>query len=1771
MADGYLPKKVASIVVVALMVAVAVVGMFASVPGLAGAQLAGAHPAQPQPAQGLTLSPGNVADGLTTQLEVTASTISFAAGQQLYVEATTTGTWVVALSSGTCTTLSDTAPCAWVHLSAGVTTIATGTLTPDWSTISASSYFLVSASADGSSGVYASQLISVVPADTAPTFTPSPTTTAVGDTIAITGGGYTAGDSVSVYFYPSITEATIGWSAATLVASTTASATGAISTSFTVPSTSGPTFYISVIDTTQSTYGYATTADPTTFAAAITISESITVSPSTILAEQSFAIAGTGFVAGTPIDAASISIGTTPTVTGFTTTPAAGTTVSATGTFSITVNTAGATFSPLSAAGSTTVTVGSATATLVFSTPQITVSPTSIIPGGSFTVSGSNFAPGSTIGANSVTVGSGTAKNSVQTVSASGTFSFSVATNAMTTFSTGANTVTVTAAQTGVKQSPTTSINVLKGRISISPSTISPGGSITITGTDFYPSATIGANSIVVAGATGTNPAVTVSATGGFTVTVSTLSFTGTLTSSSTAVVSVPVQLPAGVTVDTSTSETGTAHVNLLSPQVTINYPAGTMSLTAGETFTVTVTSFFPGATIAKNKVTFDSTDLVNAVQTIPSSGTLTFSVTIPADFPSSSGVYLLEVPEVAPNSLSIAPSDASVYAILSTPTLSALTVFVNDSIMTTPSAGPLSEMVGTSITVWLLGYPADVTVSVTMGSDVVIASATTDANGGFFGTFMVPALPGSAAGVSYSVSTTSPSGLVATFPATIKVTPELTLTGTEPYFNTYCAAAGVGCFLQTGDSFTLTGTGLDAVAPVTLGNSPSTVDFPATVMTDGTGSFSISATVDAADPLTTNTIDTVTASTANSGSLTAMWDELAAPTLNIVSPTSGAALTTAGGAPIATGGGLASFSVTGISYTVSSPVSTGPTGLTDASDSGAMAISATAATGVYTATISPSDSTFPSGTATFAVSNPSAAGYLVNSTGGSIVDTTPGSMFTVYALGFSAESSSSIALGSPSASAFTSFARSNVYAEAGGAIFTVTVSSTAAQGSYLVFGKQTSVSPTYFTSIADSITVNIGAVFTVPGSVASGGSFDVSGSGFTPNSVFSVYFGDGVHAGANIGTLTSDGSGLIASTALTAPLLATGMYEIGVAPYTVASTIPVSSVFPATLQSIKVTNNVVWSPDPSAFPGELVSFVYSLGAALSPAPIAGTTQMLVTLNGADYALVPATYQDGVPTNTLSGSFTMFNGAPGSSYTLAIQPVYQTAQPRISNDTQTVAFTAPATPVTELFSWSIPAGSGTIVSVSGFLSDTTTGGLSSLAGDISFAQPTTGSPGSVTLVVPAGSQTATDSYTATVTIELNSGNGIPTTVTGPVSSETPLTLVNGSGALVLSISHSDIVEIATLSGQFVNITLAQLNGTINKIYSLDGRMYASLISGFGNMTVALSTINATVTSIHNGVVAINSTIGTFSATLKSINATVASIDHGLVQLSSAVGNLTVSLADLNATVAGIANGVAVVATSIGQISVQLTELNATVGSVASGVVTIQTSLGAITATLSAIGATVVSIASNVVEVNTTLGMIGMTLDQINANVTGVANGVMTLTTDVGQISVALADLNATVASIHGTVLTLVTDMGTVEASLASLNANVTALGVTTGQINANVNSLLGATADINTTVGIIQGKIVEISGDVVQISTSLGTLTTNVSKLQGTANTIQSQTSSIPNVTTYLIIVIVLAIITIVVGLFAVMRVNAVARRLEGRSGGAHEQPPSGGSQEPPK
>ena len=1687
MADGYLPKKVASIVVVALMVAVAVVGIFASVPGVAGAT-----PAPPAAASQLTLTPGTVSSDVATALTVTSSSVTFAAGAPIYYETASSPAW-----SGTGT--------LWFPLPAGSTAIPVGSFTPAF-TESSTFYFLVSGSASGSSGVYTSQAISVEAASVTPSLLATPSTSlAVGQTVTVTGSGYAAGASVAIYFTSSISSGTSTTSPATLpspITTVTASSSGDIKASITVPNAAAGTDYILALATSSSgtTWGYMYGVSPAVPVDAyfeVSVGPTFTVPTASVLAETtSIPISGTGFAANSAITISDNEINASGTLV---TTPSPLVTDS-TGSFSGTVSIYLATYSePYGATVLTAKDAASdhASGTLTITKPHISVSPSSIIPTQSFTVSGTGFGIGLGITANSVTIGSDTGStSSAQTVSSSGTFSFTVDTSSMTTWpALGPEAVALTASMTGIGQSGSTSLTLLAPNVTLSSYALGPGLSYTFSGLDFYPGSTVVTNAITIATsttATITNAGVTVPSSGSFSgASLMATPTSGTLTSGTGGTLTVTDALPTGVTIGGAGSLPVTATVDVLTPTVVVSYPSGLSSLTAGASGSVALSNFYPGATIAADSIEIDTTTVTNAATTIGPAGSATIAFTVPTTF-TASGVYALTVTETVSglaSGASLSPVAASQNVIVSSPTITSLTIEVASSASGTPGSSLSSAAVGSTVYVYLFGYPASASgLSLSMGPDVVLSGFSVDANGAFAGTFMVPALPGTSSpssGLAYALQTSSAQGYAAQSPATVSVVPSLVFSGTEAY---YLADS----YLAYGDTVTVSGAGFDASTSVTFsGTAISAVSggpIGATT-TDVTGSFTAVYTV-TSDTLSPNTAYTLGAATSTATvSATDLFSYYATPTLS-VSPT------------IGTGGTSLSFTATGYvtatgtTYSVTGAFLTSPVSIVSGTGSGTIA--STAANGVYTATLTgsaPFDTL--TATATVLVSTATSspvAGVLLNASNGHSVSTTATGTFNVYAADFATESSSSIALGSTGASGTFAFTRTATDATDGAAIFGVTVSSSALPGTYLIYATQTSSS--YTTSAADSLTVVIGPTITFSSTVASGGTIHVTtaGAGFTPNAPFSVYFGDGVHAGTNIGTLTSSSTGAIADTqTLTAPVANAGSYEIGVAPYTAAATIPASAVFASTFGAITVTNNVVWTPDPSAFPGQLVSFVYTLTAPLSPAPIAGTTQMLVTLNGTDYAQVPVTYDS--TTMTLSGSFTMFNGAPGSTYTLAIQPVYQTGVSLTSNDTQTVAFTAAATSATlvpETFSWSIPAGSGTIVSASGYLTDTTLGTVAGLAStDFAITQPSS-TPGSVTLTVPTGAQTATDVYTATVTIELKSASAIPTTVTGTTSGSTPLTLVPGNGALVLSISHSDIAEIATLSGAFVNITLAQLNATINKIYSLDGHMYASLISGFGNMTVSLSAINATVTSVTDGIVSMQTTLGAISTSIVDLNATVAGVAHGLVELSSAVGNLTVSLADLNATVATV------------------------------------------------------------------------------------ANGVMTLTTDVGQISVALANLNATVASIHGTMLTLITDMGEVQGTVASLNATVTAVGVTTAQIAANVNSLLGATADINTSVGIIQGKIIEISGSVAQVSTSLGTLTMNVSKLQGTANTIQSQTSSTPNVTTYLIIVIVLAIIAIVVGLFAVMRVNAVARRLEGHSGGTRpgQQPPSGGageSQEPPK
>ncbi len=1583
-----------------------------------------AQPAYGQPLQSFTLIPNTVLSKTLSssgsELSVASSSVSFASGGTLYYEWSSTGTW-----SGT--------GGVWYSLLPGQTSIV-GAFTPALVESSGTYYFLVSASSDGSTGVYASNPITVV--STAPTISLSAASGAVGSSVTVTGTGYTAGATVNIYFTSSTA---VGSTLPAAVATTTAASNGQIKVSFNVPASPAGTDYVLAIATFSGTsvYGYSGTSPDEVPYVEFTVLPKVVFSPTSIIAENSFTITGTGFGAGDTITAADI-VGSSISITGMTiTSPASGTiTVASDGSFTATVSTAGATFgSP--GYGQSTVTVTdsgshSASATLTILRPSISVSPSSIIPGQSFTVTGTDFGPGSVIAANSITVGGATAANNAVTVSSSGSFTVTVSTASITDFTAlGSNTVSVTASQTGLSQTATTSIVLLAPSITVSPSSIIPGGSFTVTGADFYPGSTIAANSITVGTATVTNSAVTVSSSGTFTVTVSTSSFTGTLVSG-TDTVTVNALLPSGVKIASNGYEAGTATLSVGTPTISIVYPSGYYSLAPGQNVTIIASNFFPGATIAADTITYDSVQGTNPAITVPSTGSFTTWFVLPSGI-TASGIFALTVTETAPNSLTLSPPSASVYAILSSPTLSAMNIYVAASASSAPSTSLASQTVGATVYYYLFGYPASSTLSLTMGGVTVATGIMTDPNGAYFGTFDVPALPGSTTGVSYTVQTQSAYGLQAQTPSTVSVVPSFTISGTESYFINYG-------YLASGDYFNITGTGFNAFATVTLTSSPaSQVSFVASsVMTNSTGSFVAEAQV-IATSLTTNTLVDLTVSTTSASydyhaeTGTYPFHELGTPTLTLTDTSTLTNIGTTGDTVTVTASNLISYSATGVSYTVSGSLGATLSGLTDTANSGTITVTSTT-NGTVVETLAANAPGLPEATAIFLVSIPGSTGYLVNASNGKAVTAAPGGTFKVYAVGFSSSDVALSATDSLSLTGGTSTATSD-----GAVIFTITIPSTALLGTYLIYAEGTS--PSYTTSVADSIVLTVEPTFALSSTtVASGGALTISSAyGYTPNTYYSVYFGDGIHNGQNIGTALASSTGALSFVGtVNIPAVNAGTYYVGIATYTSANTISIGTVIAATLTPITVTSNVVWTPDPYAFPGELVSFAYTTGV-LNPAPV-GPVSMQVLLDGSAYVTVPVTESGTGTGTTYSGSFTMFNGMVNSSYSIELVPQYQaeTTVTQPYSATDVIDFTSASTPASEVFTFTVPSGVSISTSSSTvYLTDLASGSTTEVSGAVAFTTPT------VTVTIPAADQSASTAYAATISLVGTIQVEQLQTTTGTPSDPATITLISGNGALLTGVSSTQIAEIvANVTGAVktaMSVPLSELNASV---VAINGAV-AQLKTAFGNMTASLNAINATVVSIMNGQAEVMTDLGTVQTSLASLNASVASVQGSLVTLNTAVGQLTTSLSNLNATVMSISSGVANLQTAVGNIQVSLNAINASLMGIQNGVAVLNTSLGQVKTSLASIAGQITAVNGSVATVETSLGTLQTSLSNLNATVTSISGNVATVQTSLGTLS-------GTVTNISNGVATIQTSLGTLQTSVSGVNSKVSSVSSSVG-------------------------------------------------------------------------------------------------------------------------
>ena len=1269
------------------------------------------------PTQSFTLTPNTALASYNTNLYVASSSVSFPSGATIYAEWSTTGAWV-----GT--------PPLWAHLVAGQTSIV-GLIAPTFNFGSGSGpwYLLVSSTQDGTSGTYASEAISVV--SSVPSVTTTQANGYVGSTVNVTGSSFPDNTPVNVYFLHNPSTAT-NFTAAVLMTTATANATGVLATSFTVPTTVYGNYGVIALDTngTTTVYGYDSSHSwyvPYTVEASVTVSYS---SGSYIYAGQSFGVSGTGFAAAGTVAISDNDINGS----GYLKTTPSTITVGSDGTFTATVSTMGATFAALSA---------SALAT------------------------------------------------------------------------------TVSASESGVTPTATSTLNVTGGSITVSPGTISPGGSFTVTGVNFYPGGKIAADSIFVSsGATLTNSAVIVSSTGTFTVSASTLTFTGTLTSNNKQTVIAPETLPSPVTIGGSGIYFATAKINIAGPQITVTYPSG-YSLTASENVTVSGTNFFPGATISANSITFAGIAGTNAAYAVTSSGSFSIVFTVPKASALSStalGVHAIRVVQNMPGGLTYTNTSLSVNAIYSKPTVNNTGIEVALSASASASTSIGQQNVGTTIYYYLFGYPAAQTVSLYMGSVEVVSSIVTDANGAYSGTFAIPALPGSVAGVVYDVQTQSAFGLQAHTYSTVSVSPVITFSATESYFTNYG-------LLASGDYFNITGTGFDSLATVTITDSAGiTSTVASSVTTDVFGSFTAEMQVTSTS-LTSNTPVDVTAATSAGATytITGAFTELGTPTLTL-----SASIVTTGNKITATVGNAIDTTIAPVSYSVTGPMGAALTGLTYSSDSGTISVT-DSTNGTGTEALAANVTGFPGAEAVFLLSIPGSNGYLVNSTGGSSVSATQGGTFTVYAIGFG--SGSYVSLGATGSLAPTG--GSSSLTTDGGFIFSsVGIPLGSAVGTYLIYGQQAATSggsPTYTTSLTGSLVVSFSANLTLtPGYTGSiGSTINVAAYGLVADHYYNLYFGTTL--------LTSSpflGSAVPAS--FVVPLVPAGTYNVSI--------VPVGSTTPAASAGFTVTVTTVFSLSvdaPTAFPGQIVTFSWPVAgtSVFATTGVYGPVTVTVYLNGTAFATVPVSPNVGKSNTWLNGSFQMPNDNVGTYWTLTLS-YFQTQN----------SAGATATASTGVGAYiQLVSGNGAL------LTGINSSQIATLLTSINSTLKTS-------MKVPLSELNAT-------VVKLNSTAAEITTAFGNMTAT--LKAINASVNAIVAgqvIVATDLGTITT-SLSSMNATLASISGNL-----------ATVVTSLGTVTTSLSNINATVTSNGQQLVTITTDLGTLSGTITSISNEVATIN-----------------------------------------------------------------------------------------------------------------------------------------------------------------------------------------------------------------------------------------------------------------------------------------------------
>ncbi len=991
-----------------------------------------------------------------------------------------------------------------------------------------------------------------------------------------------------------------------------------------------------------------------------------------------------------------------------------------------------------------------------------------------------------------------------------------------------------------------------------------------------------------------------------------------------------------------SVDSTGVTAVAALEITPSITLSQYILQAGAVNTITISGTGFAANQYIQANSITITSSIGTNSLVTVPSTGSFSVSFKTPklAAFSStlSNDIATVSVMEYYSSTVTIdtiTSASASISAYVSSPTYDTMGVGV-----TAGASDSDTVHSGAMYTYVALGLPAFTTFELMVGPDNVVPF-TSNAFGGAVGTFTVPTnLPAG----TYVMTATNPTyGLSAQETVSLTIEGSATSSMVTSGYSFLPAGYLAG---ETGEgSFDIAGTGFAADAPISItalsppGASIGDFKIAAPATTSQDGSFNYTVTVCSDMGFSTGTSTNLFLTFAY-GTPTSTTVELTDVFTQYVSPDVGAFSTHIGSSSTSSVpdnvslviGSSSQLLVSGASYTLMfgtmSVVTFVPTssGVTVTSEMPGTAVTGTTS-GVTVHFLIP---TVPSGlypinlelnSKEIGQTSYESSFFLVTNSGGTptveiqdvnalkaaaIGTTTYGSRIVGMAQGAVSSATDSLpdsvnvfAFGypvvtSPTYTLFSSDALISTHTASDssslGAYFTEVSLSSAPGGKYLI-DVNNSVTQA---SLSNAAYFTVSAAFggsSYSGDIGSSVSF--TACGLMPNTNYVIEINGTVLSGASY---TSSSTG-VASGSFVIPTLPVSQPTGTDYPLELAlASNPSSMVAKSTLR-IDFPSEITLSPGYAAFPTEPVSFTWTLPSSDhidSPSTFgAGPIQVTVYLDGSPITTVQAQYgtnTSGFP--TLSGTFAMPNGVPGTVYLISF------------NYSQRVAYT--------YTSQYTPYGS-----------------TKYYTGSSTFSAPIVLSTGSGAFMVSISSSTLV------ATIQTAIGNAM----------KVPLADLNAS---IKAINGASVL-INTKFGE-MNTTLGIMNASVSQI--LQNSLV--LTTDLGHVQVTLSQIDARLISFNSTLAVINTTAGQLKLNIASLNASVTAFNGNIVSIKTSLGTMSGSLASINGTVRSNAAGISSLVGSTATISTSLGTVSGKVTSISGGIATIQTKLGALNTTVSSI-------------------------------------------------------------------------------------------------------------------------------------------------------------------------------------------------------------------------